>query len=458
MMSAVFDSILWLIVAIGILVTFHEFGHFWVARKCGVKVLRFSVGFGKPLWSRFGKDGTEYAIAAIPLGGYVSMLDEREQSVPEHQLDQAFNRKTVWQRIAIVAAGPIANLIFTLLAFWLMFVVGIAELQPRIDTPQGIAAQAGLARGDIITDVGGDSVESWTDVALALSGPTLDRARTAITVQRNQNRFQTSLSLNDLPPQIDEERILQEIGLSLWQPVFPALVGDFSENSPALAAGMQAGDRILMVGDQTINRWSDLGPAIADQGRAGARLQVIVERAGESRTLMIVPQRVEGKLVLGISIEPKVVDQIAPEEREVAEGMRLIAQQGPLAAIPAAFGEMGRLTSATLGLLGRMVTGDASLKNLSGPITIAQFARDSAQLGLSRFLFFLGLLSLSLAILNFLPVPMLDGGHLLYYLVEVVKGSPVSEQTQMAGQYIGLLLIFGLISLTFYNDILRLLS
>ena len=458
-MSEFLGSIWWLLVALGLLITFHEFGHYWVARRMGVRVLKFSIGFGKKLWSRTGRDGTEYVIAAIPLGGYVKMLDEREGEVEDCDLDQAFNRKSVWARIAIVIAGPAFNLIFTLLAFWLMFLVGMPESRPVIGEVSGIAASAGIEAGDRIVSLDGESTDTWSHAVLGLITRALDRDKVTLEVERaNGQQRQIQLDLGQLGSDFQEEKTLQAIGITPWRLKLPAIVGEVSLDSPALRAGFKAGDRIISVGGEDVPDWAWVGALIQKHGSSDEELTVIVERAGGLLELAVTPVKSKNgtfssRLILGITNKPADADLQAQTSRAY-----FMHQYGLVDGFQAAASEMWRLTRTTLGLLGRMITGSASVRNLSGPISIAQFANSSANAGLSSFLFFLGAISLSLGILNLLPIPVLDGGHLLYYLIELAKGSPVSEQTQAKGQYIGLMALFGLMGIAFFNDILRLVG
>ena len=456
-MGAFFGSVWWLIVALGLLVTFHEFGHYWVARKCGVKVLRFSVGFGRPLWKRIGRDGTEWVIAAIPLGGYVKMLDEREGPVSDADLDEAFNRKSLGQRTAIVAAGPIANLLFAFLAFWLMFMLGVLDVRALLGETTGLAAQAGLKSGDEIVMVEDETIETWSHANLALLPRGLDRSPTRLTVEdKSGQRREVVLDLSKLPAEFDEESLLDVAGLKSWQPRLEPIIGSLDDGG-AKRAGLIAGDEIVSINGDPISRWSDLSAVIQKHSQSGQALRVSYIRDEIPQDVLVSPEQVtsDGEVRYVLGIRPQ---EPSAETRAQADRFYTVNQYGPIEAIQASLMENYRITSATLSLLTRMLTGSASLKNLSGPISIARYARYSAELGLSRFLFFLGVLSLSLAILNFLPVPLLDGGHLLYYFVEWVKGSPVSERTQIIGQYIGLAALAGLVSITFYNDILRLMQ
>jgi regulator of sigma E protease len=457
-MLDIIGPIIWLVIALGILITFHEFGHFWVARRCGVRVLCFSVGFGPALWSRTASDGTEYRIAAVPLGGYVKMLDERESPVAPEDRERAFNRKPVGQRIAIVAAGPVFNLIFAVAAFWLMFVVGIPETRPVVGETTGIAAEAGLEEHDLITRIGTRNTQTWTHALLGLIPPALDRRPVAVELERpDGQRRETILSLDRLGPDFEEERTLELVGIRPWQPDLPARIGEVGEDTPAARAGIESGDRIRTINDHPVKGWRDIARLIPEHGLGEdaqpRELTFEIERAERTLQVRIVPEISGGRPVIGIQAgEPDA------QLQTLMERAFTILRHDPASAAGEAVGETWRLTTATLGILGRMISGKASLSNLAGPITIAQMAHTSALLGFSRFLFFLGLISLSLAIINLLPIPMLDGGHLMYYLVELIKGSPVSEQAQVVGQYIGLLLVIALMSLAIFNDILRLIT
>ena len=454
----ILGPIIWLLVALGLLITFHEFGHYWVARRCGVRVLRFSVGFGRALWSRTARDGTEYRIAAIPLGGYVKMLDEREAPVDASLRDQAFNRKPVGQRIAIVAAGPIFNLIFAVAAFWLMFVVGIPETRPVLGPTSGLAAEAGLKEHDLIVSIDQRRTETLTHTLLGLIGPALDRRPVTVEVEDvHGQRRELTLALDRVGPDFSEENTFEYLGLRPWRPELEPQIGTVAEGTPAEQAGLISGDRINRINDREVRGWQDIARlipelAVAEDGSVNA-LELAIERDGRLLTVRLTPHLQQGRPVIGIQAPPP-----GPELQAEFERTFTVMRHGPVVALGEATSETWRLTTATLGILGRMITGKASLSNLSGPITIAQMAHTSARLGFSRFLFFLGLISLSLAIINLLPIPMLDGGHLLYYFVELIKGSPVSESTQIVGQYVGLAAIIGLMSLAIFNDILRLIT
>jgi regulator of sigma E protease len=452
-MSTFFGSLWWLLVALGVLVTFHEFGHFWVARRCGVKVLRFSVGFGKPLWKKVGKDGTEYVLAAIPLGGYVRMLDEREGDVPAHELHRAFNRKPVLQRMAIVAAGPLANLVLAFGLLWAMLVIGRPDYTPVVGNAGGIAAQAGLHPGDRILAVGARETPTWSELGMALSVAALDRQPVPMRIQRRDGTTATrTLPLQELPAQADELRVLGEIGLVPRHLLLPALVGSVREGTPAWGV-LAEGDRITAVDAHPVASFEDIAPLVAALGARGRPGMVEVERDGERLALELAPQQVKGDdgkplWILGIvNAQPGIPPHDA------------VLRLGPLAAIPAAVRETGFQAKQLVDMIGRAFTGRVSVQNtVSGPLTIARAANDFATRGPAWFLNFLALLSVSLALINLLPIPVLDGGHLLYYLIELVIRRPLGERAMAVGQYVGLALVAGLMGLAFYNDILHLVS
>ena len=449
-MSELLGSVWWLIVALGLLVTFHEFGHFWVARRCGVKVLRFSVGFGKPLWRRRGRDGTEYVVALLPLGGYVKMLDERERDVPPELAGQAFNRKTVWQRIAIVAAGPVANLLLCVGLLWAMFVIGRPDYAPVIGTAEGIAAEAGLERGDTVLAVGDRRTPTWSEVHMALIPAALDRQDITLTLQAGSGgpRSET-LPLSRLPAEIDERQVLDEIGLSPRHLSVPPIVGRVQPDAPAWGILVE-GDRIIAVDATPVTEWSDIGPLVQRLGERGGPAMVEVERDGDRLALELQPTRLERP-----DGEPYWALGVAAA-RPPAPDKDALLQYGPLQAVPAALAEGWHQAGELVAMIGRAFTGRVAVENtVAGPVTIARAANAYAGQGAAWFLSLLALLSLSLGILNLLPIPVLDGGHLLYYLIELVKGSPVSERAMAVGQYIGLALIAALMGLAFYNDIIN---
>ena len=449
-MNDFLGSVWWMIVSIGVLVTFHEFGHFWVARRNGVRVLRFSVGFGKPLWMRRGKDGTEYVIAAIPLGGYVKMLDEREGEVAPADAHRAFNRKSVWRRIAIVAAGPLANLLLCVALLWGMFVIGRPDYAPVVGRADGIAADAGLRPGDTLLAVGDRATPTWSEAALALTTAALDREPVALRVRTaDGTTTDRRLDLSRLPAEFEDARAVPVMGLTPRHGLLPPVVGDIAEGTPAYGV-LAEDDRITAIDGRPIASFDDIGPLVQRLGARSGSGMVEVERDGERLALEITPQLRDaagGGRYFALGISPR---ETAIPAYDASLGY------GPVAALPAAVRETGKLAADSLGMIARMFRGSASVGNVSGPITIARYANASAELGPAWFLNFLALLSLSLAIINLLPIPVLDGGHLLYYLIELAKGSPLSDRAMAAGQYVGLALLAGLMGLAFYNDILQL--
>ena len=447
-MQEFFGSIWWLIVSLGVLVTFHEFGHYWVGRRFGIRVLRFSVGFGRPLWLRRGRDGTEWVVAAIPLGGYVKFLDEREHEGVMSKAEQAesFNRKPPWQRFLVALAGPVFNLALCFALLWGMYLVGRGDFQPIVGRSSGIAADAGLQPGDRILRIEGASMDTWAHAAIALTNSALDRSAVDVEVKgADGGERHVALDLARLDADFDEAKVLEGLGLVPKQRLLPPVIGVVTADSPAAASGLQAGDRIVAIGAAAVTDWLEV-PAQIQQQAGTTPLRMAIERDGQQLSIEVAPRREGDGWRIGIGPEPVSVPYDA------------LLKFGPVDAIGAAARETARLTGATVDLLWHMVSGRASLKNISGPISIAQYANATAEAGFASFLNFLAILSLSLFIMNLLPIPILDGGHLVYCLVEMVKGSPVSERAMAAGQYVGLALLAGLMGLAFYNDILRLVS
>ncbi len=447
----IIQSVLALALTLGILVTLHEYGHFWVARRFGVKVLRFSVGFGKPLFSWYDRQGTEYAIAAIPLGGYVKMLDEREGPVPEELRDQAFTSKPPSQRIAIAAAGPIANFIFAILAYWLISVVGVTTVAPIVGSvaEDSTAERVGLQEGMEIHSVDGHRVTSWRDVNMRLLERAGEHGQVSLEISEQGSRGVVSGPLNGWALSDDAPNPLAEFGITPWRPEVPAVLGQVVEGGRAEAAGLQAGDHVLAVNGEPVDNWFALvehirnapeQPIVLSIERNDAQLEVAVTPG--ARTLD------DGQVIGFVGAGVEAISWPDEVLRDV--------QFGPLAAIPNAFHETWADTRLTLVAIKKMVTGLLSPTNLSGPITIARVAEASVSSGFEDFVRFLAYLSVSLGVLNLLPVPVLDGGHIVYYTIEAIRRKPLSERAQELGLRIGMALILTLMVFALYNDLMRL--
>lgn len=442
------------IVALGVLITVHEFGHFWVARRLGVKVLRFSIGFGRPLWRRQRDQGTEYVIAAIPLGGYVKMLDEREEEVPQDQLHMAFNRQTLWRRAAIVAAGPIFNLIFAVLALWVVFMGGDLGLRPVVQeiAPDSIAAESGFQPGDELLRVGDRESATWESATFAFAAQLLDdsdlvvRVRSADGLERD--RVILAERLSDVA---DSSNPMDRIGLTPRRPEIPAVIGDLVAGEAAERAGLSVGDAILSVDGSPVRDWSHWVELV--RSSPGAPLTVEVQRGAAHLSLPVTPRAAEADGEPYGFIGAKVQDPGEPGDE-----YRVEIRYGPFQALALAAGTTVDMSGLMLKVVARMLTLQASVHNLSGPISIAEAAGRTASYGIEPFLKFLAVVSISLGVLNLLPIPVLDGGHLLFFLIEWVKGSPLSEAAQILGQKVGILLLAALMTLAFYVDFSRLLS
>jgi len=449
----IISTLIWFVIALGILITVHESGHFLVAKRLGVKVLRFSVGFGRALWSaRYGPDRTEYVIGALPLGGYVKMLDEREGPVAPAERVRAFNRQSLGVRFAVVAAGPLANLLFAVLAYWLMFVTGVTGLRPIVGevTSGSLADRAGLRAGDEIVAVAGRHTPTWETVAQGVVGAALAGGGAEIEVESgtgHQRRVVLELSGMSLD-ELARGSVFDRLGLEPSRPVLAPVVGQVEPGGAAARSGLRTGDRIARVDGKPIEDWRSWVEYVRAHG--GRTMVVEVLREGSVLALDLRPDVVasdDGAVGrIGAAVQ---VDEDAGAEHYATE------RYGPLAALGRAVARTWEVSALTVRMIGKMLSLQVSVENLSGPITIAQYAGHSARGGLARFLEFLGVVSISLAILNLLPIPLLDGGHLMYYLIEVVKGQPVSEEAQMLGQRVGLAILIGLMSLAFMNDLAR---
>jgi regulator of sigma E protease len=441
-------------VALGILVVVHEFGHFIVARACGIKVLRFSVGFGRVLLSRrWGKDGTEWCLAAFPLGGYVKMLDEREGPVAPEEAYRAFNRQPVGRRALVVVAGPLANLLLAVAIYWGAFMGGTEELRPVLGEPvaESIAARAGVHEQDTVRAIDGAHPDSWQDLRWQLIRKAVDRQPVKLEVinPRGEISFLT-LDLTDFPESALENDPMTALGLRPFRPRLPPVVGQVLPESAAAAAGLMGGDEVLSLGGRYVHT-DELAKAISEA--PGKRLVLEIRRQGAIRDVAIVPAAIPeaGKQVgrIGVTLQ---------ENPRARAEMTVTVRLGPWAALQRAAAQTWDTSAFTLRMIGRMVVGELSWKNVSGPVTIADYAGQSARMGLSHYLRFLALISISLGVLNLLPIPILDGGHLMYYLAEVIKGGPLSTRVMEIGQQIGLAILLLLMAFAFYNDINRLIS
>ncbi len=450
-MSALY-MIIGTLVALGVLVTFHEFGHFWVARRCGVKVLRFSVGFGMPLLRWHDRKGTEFVIAAIPLGGYVKMLDEREGEVPADQLDQSFNRKTVRQRIAIVAAGPIANFLLAMVFFWVLAMLGSQQVRPVIGAVEAgsIAAKAGLSAGQEIVAIDGEPTTGWGAVNLQLVRRLGESGTVQLVVREQDSTAETprELVLDKWLKGADEPDPIKSLGIRPWRPALPPVLAELDPKGPAQAAGLKTGDRLLALDGQALGDWQQVVDLV--RVRPDTKIVLKVERDGAQIDVPVtLAVRGEAKAAGGyLGAGVKGVEWPPSMVREVSFG--------PLAAIGEGARRTWTMSVLTLDSLKKMLFGELSVKNLSGPITIAKVAGASAQSGVADFLNFLAYLSISLGVLNLLPIPVLDGGHLLFYLIEWARGRPLSDRVQGWGIQIGISLVVGVMLLALVNDLGRL--
>jgi len=444
-------TLLWFLVAIGILVVVHEFGHYLAARWAGVKVLRFSVGFGKPLFSRrFGRDQTEWTLSALPFGGYVKMLDEREGEVPAAEAHRSFNRATVWRRIGIVIAGPAANFLLAIVFYWALLLNGLPALKPIIgEPPAGTpAAQAGLVAGDEIRRVNGTDTQSFQDLRLTMLR--VGVAAEAITLELADGR---SVRLDVQPMQTEnlEQDILRPLGIVRYDPVIAPVIGQLLPDGAAARAGFQPGDRLLSANGEAVENWQSWVQVVRQHPAKPLRIEY--ERQGQRGERTVVPDAVDeagqqvGKIGAGPQLDESVMAMLMTEVR-----------YGPVEALWQGAVRTWDMSVFTLEMMGRMVLGQVSWKNLSGPLTIADYAGQSATLGWISFVGFLALVSVSLGVLNLLPIPLLDGGHLMYYVAEVLTGRPVSERTMEIGGRIGMTLLLLLMSFALFNDLQRLIG
>ncbi|PJE79130.1 Regulator of sigma-E protease RseP [invertebrate metagenome] len=457
MVASLLQTLVAFVVTLGILVSIHEFGHFWVARRCGIKVLRFSVGFGKSLWRKTDRQGTEYSVAAIPLGGYVKMLDEREGPVEAHEKHLAFNNQSVGSRIAVVAAGPFANFLLAIAALWLMYCIGMQVILPQVGNivPESPAAVAGIQPGDEIVSVNGVETPDWRAVNMAFLPFIGETGNLTIGIRPGRVGEQPSgvvteriISVEHWLAGIDNPDFLTNLGITPFSPVIPAVIGEVLSGGAAKKGGLISGDIIYRVNGHKIEGWQQWVDVIRENPEK--TLETIVFRKGVEQTVFLTPDSrdSEGRIIGYIGAGVKSF--------QWPEGMLRDIRYGPIDGLMKGIQGTWILTSTTVGSLWKMVTGLVSVNNLGGPITIAKVASASIQSGLESFLYFLAMLSVSLGVLNLLPIPVLDGGHLLFYLVELVRGKPLSERSQMLGLRVGVTLIVSVMLLALYNDVSRL--
>lgn len=449
-------TIIAFVIALGVLITFHEFGHYLVARWCGVKVLRFCIGFGQPLFrKRWGKDQTEWVIAAIPLGGYVKMLDETEGRVAHEDLPRAFNHQSVGRRFAIVAAGPIANFLLAVVLYWWLFMLGVSGMKPVLGPvePGSVAAQAKFEAGETIISIGNEPIASWQDARwMLLRLAIAQSANVSVrTIDKTGTLHSRQLNLSQIDPNELNQNFPGVIGFTSYQPHIKPVIGQVIADGVAERAGLLTGDEIIAVNDVETESWMDFVQNV--RGNPGRLLALEILRNGRLMQLTVTPEfsTEQGKSIGKIGVAP-VIDQAEFDE------LLVTIKYSADVAWRKAMEKTWETTVLTLQMLGKMITGDVSWKNISGPITIADHAGQSAQMGLVSYLAFLALISISIGVLNLLPIPILDGGHLMFYLIEIVKGSPLSEGAMLIGQKIGLVMLLTLMLFAIFNDISRLIS
>jgi regulator of sigma E protease len=445
-------TVFYFIVAIGVLVAFHEFGHFWVARKVGVKVLRFSIGFGKVFWKyQKNPNDTEYVLSVIPLGGYVKMVDEREGEVTPEDLPFSFNRQPVWARIAIVAAGPLFNLMLAVILFWAVLVIGETGFKPILGAvEQGtLAAKAGFVEGDEITAVNDKRTPTWVEAMESIMTIALEGEQSInVTVTHDEQQTVKTLTIVEQNKQ-DAAALYKSLGFKPWTPNLKPIIGGILPDSAALAAGLQKGDLIISANNIPIKDWQQWVNII--KTHPDSAMPLIIERDGAQLPIIITPKPVQ----VGKNTEGKIGAAVLVPD-DLIKSITVDYALSPIDAIPAAFKTTYFYCTSTLKMMGRMLIGKASVENLSGPISIAQYAGQSAEMGFVAFIKFLGLVSVSLGVLNLLPIPVLDGGHLLFFALEAIRGKPVSEKVQLFFQQIGIALLMLLMAVAMFVDVQRL--
>ncbi|GBK98815.1 protease [Vibrio harveyi] len=452
-MTGILWNLVSFIVALGILVAVHEYGHFWVARRCGVKVEKFSIGFGKSIWSKVGKDGTEYSISMIPLGGYVKMVDSRVDEVPEHEKHLAFDQKPLWKRTSIVAAGPIFNFLFAIVAYWLVFLIGVPAVKPVIGevTPNSIIAEAGIESGMELKSISGIKTPDWESVNMGLVSHIGDDSMTVTLSSANEvgSEVTKTLDIRDWKFDPETQSAMQSLGFKPYTPEIFTELAQVSEGGAAEKAGLLAGDKIIAINGNKISKWDEVVEAI--RSNPDTPMELTVLRQGDEQSFTLTPgsRELANKQVVGFA-------GIAPEVAEWPESYRFELQFGVFESIGKAIDKTGQVIGLTISMLKKLIVGDVGLNNLSGPISIAKGAGATADYGLVYFLGFLALISVNLGIINLVPLPMLDGGHLLFFAIEAVIRRPVPEKVQEMGYRIGGAIIFSLMALALFNDFTRL--
>ncbi len=455
-MNEILQAIVFFIISVGVLITFHEFGHFWIARFFNVKILRFSIGIGRSIYiKRFGKDQTEFSIGFLPLGGYVKMLDDREGEVTDDEKKREFNSKPIWQRFCIVLAGPIFNFIFAIFIYSIIYSIGVNALKPIIGDvePSSISEESGFVKGQEILAINGIKTPTWLTVADSLVSNIVSENIVSIDVI-NADGDKQALNLNLSNISIDEMsdgNLLNKLGLSIVKFELPAIIGEVEKNSPAEASRLLKNDRIIAINSNLINSWGELVEII--KGNPGEYLNVEILRDETLINIQLKPEnyQLDDENIGRIGVRPAI-------NNDLYDSYYALEQYSIHLAILRAFHKTWEMSVLTLKVLAKMITGDASVKNLSGPISIAKYAGQSASIGMTQLLTFLAMVSISLGVLNLLPIPLLDGGHLVYYVIEFITGKPVSDSIQITGQQIGLVLLLGLMGLALYSDFVRLLG
>lgn len=449
-------DILWnlgsFLLALGILIAAHEFGHFWVARRCGVYVERFSIGFGKSLWRKVGKDGTEYTLAMIPLGGYVKMLDERVDDVPADKKHMAFNNKPLWQRSAIVAAGPMANFLFAIFAYWVVYLIGIPAVRPIIGdvAPQSIAAEAGISSGMELKSISGIKTADWESANMAMISHIGDQEMVITVTEPNTDyEVQRTLNLSTWSFDPESERVLTSLGIAPYSPEITLSISQLVEDGAAIDAGFRLNDKIVAIDNTPITQWQEVVDAVRSHPEQA--LLFDLEREGQRVSVTLTPKskKLANDELIGYA-------GFAPEVEAWPESYRINLQFGPIEAVGKATEKTWQLVTLTFDMVTKLVTGDVALKNLSGPISIAKGAGMTADYGLVYFLGFLALISVNLGIVNLLPLPVLDGGHLMFFAVEAVTRRPVPERIQDFGYRVGSAILVALMAVALFNDFTRL--